>query len=212
MKRRTVTDAARSTAQTAAGLAIVLAFLITTSATSRARAEASRTYYGSATVRVTEDGMTIDRFDQARFPDFARESLARYFKLEGPVRVEPRASSAPGVQDIELVGPSRCLATDISRAGWQKLRFEFLYQIDSEFFERTSRQRYEFRLRLVSGFVADFPQDHEPPEERYKQIDPSKLTDVASKLAGVMRRELARACFDRPSLRYCPASAAEPCR
>jgi hypothetical protein len=151
--------------QTAAGLAIVLAFLITTSATSRAWAEASSTYFGSGTARVTDDGMTIDRFDQTRFPDFARESLARYFKLGGPVKVITRASSPGRVQDIELVGPSRCLATEISRAGWQKLRFEFEYQLDPEFLARTSRPRFEFLLRLVSGFVADFQQDHEPPAD-----------------------------------------------
>src|SRR5262247_1231600 len=111
---RTMTDAARSAAPPAAGLAIVLAFLITTSATSRARAEASSTYFGSNTVRVTDEGMTIDRFDRTRFPVFALESLARYFKLGGPAKVITRASSAGGVQDIELVGPSRCLATEIS--------------------------------------------------------------------------------------------------
>jgi hypothetical protein len=193
-------------------LAIILAFLITTSTTSRARAEASSTYFGSGTARVTDDGMTIDRFDQTRFPDFALESLARYFKLGGPVKVNPRASSAGRVQDIELVGPSRCLATEISRAGWQKLRFEFEYQLDPEFLARTSRLRFEFLLRLVSGFVADFQQDREPPAERFKQIGPSALADIASKLAGFMRRELASACFDRPSLRYCPATAAEPCQ
>jgi hypothetical protein len=209
---RTVTDAARSTAQTAAGLAIALAFLITISATSRARAEASSNYFGSGTARVTDDGMTIDRFDRTRFPDFARESLARYFKLGGPVEVRTRASSAPRVEDIELEGPSRCLATEISRAGWQKLRFEFEYQRDPDFEARTSRPRFEFLLRLVSGFVADFPQDHPPPAERYRQIAPSDLTDIASKLAGFMRGELAKACFDRPGLRYCPAPAAEPCR
>ena len=199
-------------AQTAAGLAIVLALLITTSATSRARAEASRTYFGSGTVRVTEDGMTIEDFDQTRFPDFARESLARYFKLGGPVRVVPRASSAPLVEDIELVGPSRCLATEVNRAGWQKLRFEFEFRIDSKFLARTSEQRFEFLLRLVSGFVADFSPDHEPPPERYKQIAPTLLLDIANTLAGFMRRELASACFDRPNLRYCPATAAEPCQ
>jgi hypothetical protein len=207
-----VTDAARPTAQTAAGLAIILAFLITTSATSRARAEASSTYFGSGTARVTDDGMTIDRFDQTRFPDFALESLARYFKLGSLVKVTPRASSAGRIQDIELVGPSRCLATEISRAGWQKLRFEFEYQLDPEFLARTSRPRFEFLLRLVSGFVADFQQDREPPAERFKQIAPSDLADIASKLAGFMRRELASACFDRPSLRYCPATVAEPCQ
>jgi hypothetical protein len=207
------TFAARSTAQTAAGLAIVLAFLIATSATSRAQAEASSTYFGSGTARVTDDGITIDRFDPTRFPDFARESLARYFKLGDPVKVITRASSSSSrIQDIELVGPSRCLATEISRAGWQKLRFEFEYQLDPEFLARTAKPRFEFLLRIVSGFVADFQQDHEPPAERFKQIPPSDLTDIASKLAGFMRRELTSACFDRPSLRYCPATAAEPCR
>src|SRR5262249_31799771 len=151
---RTVTDAVRSTAQTAAGLAIVLALLITTAATSRARAETTRTYFGSGTVRVTDEGLTIDRIDETRFPDFARETLARYFKLDGPVKVTPRASSSGRIQDIELEGPSRCLATEISRAGWQKLRFEFEYQLDSQFRARTSRLRFEFLLRLVSGFVA----------------------------------------------------------
>jgi hypothetical protein len=207
-----MTDAPCSIARTTAGLATVLAFLITISATSRTRAEAISTYYGSGTTRVTDEGITIDQFDQTRFPDFARESLARYFRLGGPVKVITRASSSGRVQDIELVGPSRCLATEMGRAGWQKLRFEFEYQLDPEFLARTSRPRFEFLLRLVSGFVADFQQDHEPPTERFKQIAPSDLTDIASKLAGFMRRELASDCFDRPSLRYCPATAAESCQ
>ena len=201
-----MTDAARSTAQTAAGLAIVLAFLITASATSRARAQASSTYFGSGTVRVTDEGMTIDRVNPTRFPDFVRETLARHFKLGGPVKVIARASAASRTQDVELEGPSRCLATEISRAGWQKLRFEFEYQLDPEF------PRHELFLRLVSGFVADYPHDQEPPPERYKQIAPSDLTDLAKQLAGFMRRELTSACFDQPGLRYCPTTAAEPCR
>jgi hypothetical protein len=201
-----MTQAFRSTAQTAAGLAIALAFLIATSATSRARD------FGSASARITDEGMTIDRFDQTRFPDYARESLARYFKLGGPVKVVTRASSVSGVQDIELVGPSRCLASEVSRAGWQKLRFEFQYTLDPDFMARTSKTRFEFQLHLVSGFVADFQQDHEPPAERFKQIAPSDLTDLASKVAGFMRRELTSACFDRRSLTYCPATAAEPCQ
>jgi hypothetical protein len=165
------------------------------------------TFHGSTTVRVTDDAMKFGDFTLSRFPAFAEESLARHYKLGGKVKVVPGASADSMIEDLELRGPSRCLVPEISRGGWQKLRFEFSYKIEG----RTREPHYIFEVRFVSGHVADYQQDREPPPERYQQIPPEKLIELANQLAGFMRREMSKPCFDRQNLTYCPGTVPEPC-
>jgi hypothetical protein len=193
-------------------LAVMLAALIASDAAAAPRTIDPDNLHGSATVRVTEEGASIERFDQKKFPDFAQQTLARYFKLGNKVAVVARASAQRGAQDIELVGPSRCLATTIDRAGWQKLRFEFTYRIDDAYLIRTADVRFEILVRIISGETADFSQNYEPPADRYKQIAPAELTDLATKLAGFMRMQMSSACFNKRDLEYCPTGQPEPCQ
>ena len=181
-------------------------------AATQASAAQSTTYTGSITVGVTDNRVVIEKIDQQRFADFAKQTLARYFKLGNKVALTSRASAKREIEDIELVGPSRCLATGVNRTGWQKLRFEFSYQVDGAYWAQTTQVRFEIQLRIVSGELADFPHEYEPPADRYKQLTPAELTDLATKLAGFMRTEMSSDCFDKGKLQYCPASQAETCQ
>jgi hypothetical protein len=173
---------------------------------------AEQTYTGSATVPVTDDTIIVSDFKPEKFARFAQESLSQYFRLRDSIRPIIRASSTNAIQDIELVGPSKCLARNLAVVGWQRLRFEVSYRIDDSHFMKTTQVRYQFLLRLISGELADFPWEREPPPERFKQISSHDLTDLAGKVAGFIKQEMARSCFDTKTLQFCSPPKDGACR
>jgi hypothetical protein len=167
---------------------------------------------GTIGVYVTNDKLTIEEFDRARFPEFSRQSLRNYFGEAKQIRMITRATSRNSVQDIEVVGPAQCLAPEIGGFGWQRLRFEFSYGIDDAHLAETSHVRYEIQVRLISGEAADFRQGGLPPEGRYRQVNIPQLTDLAYKLAGFISREMSRSCFNRLTLTFCPDQSPKACK
>jgi hypothetical protein len=172
---------------------------------------AEEVFAGSTTISVTDDSVTIEDFEKDRFSEFVGESLRRYFKIGKQINPVPRATGLNSLQDVELIGPSKCLASTLSGSGWQKLRFEFSYRIDDVHLARTSRVRYQILVRLISGEVADFQLGYEPPADRFRQAPPLALTDLATKLAGFIKEEMTKQCFDRHYLRFCSTPGGDIC-
>lgn len=166
---------------------------------------------GTKTVRVTSDTVTVEDFRREKFPDFAAESLRRFFGLGRNSPLIARATAQNAIYDIEILAPSKCLARSLSRSGWQRLRFEFSYGIDDVYLAQTSKVRFEIQLRLVSGETADFRQDSQPPTERFRQVPTPELTDLAYRIAGFVNSEMRRSCFEKVSLTFCPAARVEQC-
>ncbi len=169
-------------------------------------------FTGSSTVSVTAGNVAIEDFEKNKFSGFVEESVRRYFDLSKATKIVFRITSSNSIQDIEVVGPSRCLAKTITRNGWQKLRFEFSYSIDDAYLASTSRVRYQISVRVISGEVADFQLDSEPPSNRFKQVTPSELTDLATRFAGFIRQEMSRECFQPYRLNFCADAHRKECQ
>lgn len=191
--------------------AVALMVLVSSLTSMGYRSGAAQPLSGSISVHVTDEILTIDDFDKTRFGEFAKEGLRRYFRLAPEFDVVARSSGRNSVQDLEVIGPSKCLARSIASNGWQKFRVEVAYGIDDEYLSRTSRIRFEIQLRIVSGEVADFHLAQRPPDDRFKQMSSSTLTDLARRIAGFLNNEMKRQCFERSSLTYCKDKVQDQC-
>jgi hypothetical protein len=181
-------------------LGVAVAFLIYSSTWHCVAEPGSETW--KEPISVSAIHIDFDNVSGVAFSDFALRVLRRYFALSSSASIIERQSRLPFIRDVEVSVHKHCLDSRL-KGPWQRLRFEFMFVLDSAALKAKNVKEYILILRTLSGQYADWNDMSEPPAARLVEYSSPELTDLGSRFAAYVQHQISQICFDTHNLRLC---------